>query len=94
MAKEQGNSVGGGTLLVDVVDVECAKAIDINVAGEHGQLFVELLFMLAPVVTVFPSFYESLDICQRGAICPLCVLELVGERGEVEFAVEEVELSV
>lgn len=36
MAKEQGNRVGHGALLVDVVDVECPEAIDIDVSREHG----------------------------------------------------------
>lgn len=36
MDEEKGNGIRDLALLVDVVDVECAEAVDVNVAGEHG----------------------------------------------------------
>lgn len=93
MAKEQGNSVGQGTLFVDVVDVECPEVVDVDVGREHGQL-VEFFLVLAPVVPVVPTLDESLDICKWSAVCPVCILELVWECSEMEFFAENVELKI
>ena len=94
MAKEQGNSIRHSALFVDVVDVQCPEAVDVDIPREHGQLVVEFLFMLAPVVPVLPSFRESLDIGKWSAIFPVSVLELVRQGCEFEFSAENIKLTV
>ena len=94
MAIEQGNRVRRGALCVHVVNVECAKAVDVDVPCEHGERVVERLLVRAPVVPGLPSFHESLEVGQRDAVFPVCVLELVGEGGEFEFFAEAFEFTV
>ena len=74
--------------------VERPEPTDVDVPREHGQRIVERLFVRAPVVPGLPSCDESLDVGERDTVCPVCVLEFVGEGGELEFSVEEVELVV
>lgn len=94
VAEEQGNSVRRGALFVHIVDIQCSEAIDVNVSREHGQLVVEFLLVLAPVVSVLPSFRESFDIRKRNAILPFSVLQLVWKGGKFELPAEEIEFFV
>jgi len=94
VAKKQGNSVRHGALFVHVVNIQCPEAVDANVSREHGQLVVEFLLVLAPVVPVLPSFRESFDISKGNAVFPVNILEFVRKGDESELPAEQIEFFV
>ena len=80
-------------LLVHVMNIECAKAFDRNVASELRQL-VDLVFRLAPIVAVPPTLHKPLDVHERGTVFPTSVLEFVWESCELEFLAQGVDFRV
>lgn len=93
MDEEKGDSIGIVALLVDIMNVEGAKAFDWNVAGEHGES-VDLGLSSAPVETFLPACNETFDIGERDAILPAGIVELVWEANEVELLAKDVKIGV
>ena len=94
MAEEQGNSVRHSALFVHIVDIQRPETVDVDVSREHGQLVIEFLLVLAPVVPILPSFRESFDISKRNTVFPVGVLEFVRKGGEFELPVKEIKFFV
>ena len=94
MAIQQGHRVRHGALRVHVVNVERPKVVDVDIPREHGQLVVELLLVLAPVIPVLPPRDESLDIGEGRAVFPTSILELIWEGGKFQLPAKEIELAV
>jgi hypothetical protein len=81
MAKQQKD----GTLhapLVNVMYARLAKSLHLYEPGKHGKC-VELPLVSTPVITVPPSFGEPPDVCERSAIGPVGVIDVVWESGAV-----------
>ena len=93
MHEEEGNRVLDFALLMNIVNVQRAKALDIDVAREHGEL-VDLRLVRAPVEAVLPARDEPLDVCEGHAVVPTGTFELVGEAGELELLLEQVEVGI
>lgn len=93
MNEEQRDSVGGVATLVDIVNVESAEAINVDVARKHGEL-VDGLLRSPPVVATSPALYEPLDVSEGHTVVPACILELVWEAYKIELPSEEVEIGV
>ena len=79
--------------LMDVVHVQRTEPVHFDVAREHREL-VDLGLDLPPVEAILPVRGQPLDVCQGCAIVPARAVELVGEAGQVEPLVEEVDVRV
>jgi hypothetical protein len=73
---------------MDIVDVQYPKPFHLDVTGEHWKL-IEIAFMRAPVVAVFPFVDQTLHIGERGAIVPASIAELVREADVGKLAMKE-----
>ena len=93
MHEEEGNRVLDFAPLMNVVNVQCAKALDIDVAREHGQL-VDLRFSLAPVEFVFPVRDEPSHVVKRSAIVPPRAIEFIWQACQMEFLTQQIQVGL
>lgn len=93
MREDQGNGVGDVALLVNVVNVQRSKPLNVDIASEHRKL-VDFRFCLVPVKAVPPVRGEALNVGKRGTIIPACAFKLVGKADQIELLAEKVELRL
>lgn len=91
MNKEQGNRIRSLASLMYEMDIQLSKPRDRYWHGKLRQFLIQLSFFLPPV-EILPRRDQSFDLVQGHAQVPLRVVELVGEGGEVELLVEDLEL--
>lgn len=82
MTKEQWNGAVNLARLMDEVDVQWFKSLNLYSGLVIGQL-VDGSFLLPPV-EVFPSFGQALDFCKRCAIIPRGLVKLIRKIGSVQ----------
>lgn len=62
MNEQQWNSTVDLASLVHVVNIQSAKAFDVNIPRELREFSVEFRFLLLPIVPVFPAIDETLYV--------------------------------
>src|SRR5882762_3688231 len=70
-----------------IVDIEGAKPIDFYVSCEHWKS-VQLSFVFPPVISFLPPCNETLDVGERRAVFPACILELIGKSSKLKFSLK------
>lgn len=93
MHEYQRDSVGDSAPLVDIMDVERAEALDLDIPRELREL-VYLSLGLTPAVPILPASNETLDIREGRAVLAPSVLELVGKPHEIEFLVQQLNIGI
>ena len=68
--------------------VDFVETFHFDVDRKLRQLVVQLFFMLAPVVAIFPVCYKSLDVCEGNAVFSLGIRKLVREFSKLEFLLQ------
>jgi hypothetical protein len=94
MYEQQGYSTPDVALLMHVVHVERAVAVDVDVAREHRQFRVERGLGRAPVVPTAPALNKPAHVHKRGAVVPLGALELVREARQRELLLQQLEFVI
>lgn len=92
MNKKQGNRIRNLASLMYEMDIQLSKPRDRYGHGKLRQFLIQLPFFLPPVEVILPRLDQSFDLVQGHAQVPFRVVELVGEGGEVELLVEDLEL--
>ena len=93
VTEEERYSICTGRLLVDVVDVQLFKVIDLDAAMELRKL-VELGLLSTPVKSIFPISCQTFHIGQRRTVVPSSSRKLVWEGRHGELGLQLLELGV
>lgn len=92
MNKKQGDRIRSLASLMYEMDLQLSKPRDRYGHGKLRQFLIQLSFFLPPVEIILPRRDQSFDLVQGHTQVPFRVVELVGEGGEVELLVKDLEL--
>jgi len=84
MYEEQRKRVLRLALRVNVVNVQSAKTVNVDIPRELWQ-FVDPRLGSPPIKPVLPPSNKSAHVRERGSVLPICFVEFVWEAGEVQF---------
>ena len=91
--EEKWNSIVDLALLMNIVDVERSKAVDLDITGKHGKL-VDLSLHFPPVKPLPPVRYEAFHVGEGNTVVPPCVVNLVWKPDEVKLLTQKTEVCI